>query len=508
VPAAGLSLVTEPLLARAMDEPFTLYPLLAESVAVAGDRSWVEFTLDARARFHDGAPVGVDDVLFSWRALRDHGRPNHRLYYREVARAEATGPRRVRFTFRVGANAEMPLIMGLMPVVSRAHYEAGDFAKAGLDPPLGSGPYRVAKVDPGRMIEYERVADYWGRDLPVNRGRHNFDRITFTYYRDAAVALEAFLAGEVDLRFEGDPGRWARSYNHPAVARGDIRREVLGHGRPAGMTGLVFNTRRTVFADRRVRAALARAFAFEWINSTYFHGATLRNDSFFANSELAARGALSEGERALLEPWRGVLPDSVFEPLDDAPSTRRERLRDADAQLAEAGWPVQGGVRALAFEILLVDPTLERVALAYAGDLAILGVAARVRTVDSAQYQARLEAFDFDMVANRWGQSLSPGNEQRYYWSSQAADSPGSRNLAGVREPAVDALVARIADSRDRASLVTAARALDRVLRAGHYVVPLTYLPADRIAFSDRLARPAVVPLYGVALDRWWAKAR
>ena len=446
--------------------------------------------LDERARFHDGSQVTADDVLFSWRTLRDRGRPHHRSYYSAVATAESVAPGRVRFTFGPNANAEMPMIIGLMPILSEADFVDKKFDDTTLEPLLGSGPYRVTEVEAGRAIDYQRVTDYWGRDLPVNRGRHNFDQLSFTYYRDAGVALEAFLAGEYDLRFERDPARWADAYDHPAIEQGMIKREEVVHARPVGMTGLVFNTRRTVFADLRVRAALATAFAFEWINSTYFHGAYRRNLSFFENSDLAA---------------------AVETP---PPQERRTRLLAADQGLAAAGWSVNDGKRTatdgtlLTFEILLVDPSFERVALAYARDLARLGIEARVRTVDSAQYQARRESFDFDMVLNRWGQSLSPGNEQRIYWSSEAADTPGSRNLAGVRDAAIDALIEQIADAPDRTRLIAATQELDQRLRDGHYVVPLYYAPVDRIAMWDRFDRPSTVPLYGTQLDSWWAHTR
>jgi len=488
VPAQGLRLVYESLMARAMDEPFSLYGLLAKSVAVPPDRQWVEFVLDERARFHDGSPVTADDVLFSWRTLRDHGLPHHRSYYSAVANAESLGRGHVRFTFGPGTNAEMPMIIGLMPVLSAADFADKDFNDTTLEPLLGSGPYRVAEVDPGRAIRYQRVADYWGHDLPVNRGRHNFDQLSFTYYRDAGVALEAFLAGEYDLRFERDPARWANAYDHPSIDRGLIKRTELAHARPVGMTGLVFNTRRAIFANPRVRAALATAFAFEWINNAYFHGAYSRNLSFFENSDLAA---------------------AVDRP---PPQERRGRLLAADEDLTAAGWSVRDGERRsgdgtlLTFEILLVDPSFERVALAYARDLARLGIEARVRTVDSAQYQARRESFDFDMVVNRWGQSLSPGNEQRIYWSSEAAGTPGSRNLAGVRDPAIDALIERITDAPDRARLIAATQELDQRLRDGHYVVPLYYSPVDRIAVWDHFDQPDTIPLYGTQLDCWWAR--
>lgn len=519
--ALGLGDVFESLMQRSWDEPFSLYGLIAESIQVPDDRSWVAFTLRPEARWHDGRPITVDDVLFSWTTLRDQGRPNHRAYYGRVARAEKQGERGVRFTFAPPdtgiPDRELPLILGLMPILPRHYWEGRSFETTTLEPPLGSGPYRIAALDPGRSITYQRVPDYWGRDLPVNRGQYNVDTIRYDYYRDDSIALEAFKAGAVDFRRETDPTRWATGYESPAVRNGRIRLESLPHGRPEPMRALIFNTRRPMFQDPRVREALSHALDAEWINRTLFHGAFRRAASYYPNSELAATGLPGPAELAILEPWRASLPPELFThpvalPATDAsgPSGLRPNLRKATALLAQAGWTIRDGRavggdgQPLRFEILLNNPADERVALEFARALERIGVTAAVRTVDSAQYQARLDSFDFDMTLRHWASSLSPGNEQPYYFGSAAADQEGSRNYPGIRNPAVDAIAASLGETTDRADLVARVKALDRALLWGHYAIPLYYLPDDRVAFWSRLHHPAIVPVYGVILETWW----
>jgi len=515
VAAPGLDLIFERLLERSQDEPFTLYGRIAESVETPEDRSSVTFTLRPEARFHDGSPITADDVIFSVETLSEKGRPNHRLYYKMVARMEKLGERKVRLVFKPGDNRELPLIMGLMPILSRAYYRDVEFGKTTLVPPLGSGPYRVRAVDPGRSITYGRDPEYWGRDLAVNRGRYNFDVVRYDVYRDSVVALEAFKAGLVDLRPESDPGRWANGYASPALDRGAIVLEEVAHGRPAGMYGFAFNTRRPIFRDRRVRRALAYAFDFEWVNKTLFHGAYARTASYFDKSELAAAAPPGAGERALLEPFRDRLPPEVFTrayrpPVSDGGGSTRKGLRTALRLLTGAGWTHRGGRMVTAdgapagFEILLINPRDERLALAFKRKLARLGIDVGVRTVDSAQYQYRLNTYDFDMIIYWWDESLSPGNEQAFYWGSAAAGTEGTRNYPGIKDPAVDAMIGHIIAARDRRALVDATRALDRVLQWGHYVVPLFHLPGDRIAYWKKFGRPAVTPLYSYQLDTWW----
>jgi microcin C transport system substrate-binding protein len=517
VAAAGSDLVFERLLKRSRDEPFTLYGHIAESVSMPDDRSSVTFTLRPQARFHDGTPITVDDVIFSIETLRIKGRPNHRLYYALVARTEKLGPRTLRLIFGPGSNREMPLIMGLMPILSKRYYATVDFATTTLTPPLGSGPYTVAAVEPGRSITYQRVADYWGRDLPGNKGQYNFDRIRFDYYRDGVVALEAFKKGLVDLRPESDPGRWATGYDSPALTADKIILAEIDHGRPAGLYAFAFNTRQPIFADRRVRAALAYAFNFEWVNRTLFHDAYRRTVGYFDSSDLAAEGPPSEAEKALLAPFAATLPSEVMGPAYRPPSAAdgdaRRRLRTAFRRLRAAGWTSKDSALVTAdgsparFEILLLDPRQERLALEFRRRLGRLGITVSVRTVDSAQYQERLNTYDFDMILYQWDASLSPGNEQAFYWGTQAAGEEGTRNYPGIREPAIDAMIVRISDARDRPDLIAAARVLDRLLQWGHYTVPLFYLPKDRIAYWDRFGRPTPPPLYGYDLDTWWVDA-
>ncbi|BBK30059.1 peptide/nickel transport system substrate-binding protein/microcin C transport system substrate-binding protein [Stella humosa] len=517
VPARGVrQYVFESLLARNEDEPFTLYGLLAAKVEVPPDRAWVAFTLDPAARFQNGDAVTVDDVLFSLDLLRRQGRPNHRHYYSKVTATERIGQRTVKLVFDGSGDRELPLILGLMPVLPRSVYGARAFDQGTLELPVGSGPYRVEKVEPGRQVVYRRDPDWWGRDRPVNRGRFNFDEIRYDYFREANVAFEAFKAGLLDVRVETSPARWATGYDFPAMADGRVTRAEIGHGRPSGMFGFVLNARRPALADPAVRAALVDSFDFEWANRMLFHGTYRRIASYFDNSPLAATGPASPAERALLAPFLDRLPPGILEApppalSGDGSGQDRAQLRRVFERLAAAGWRTQDGRmvqeatgQPLAFEILLVQPEHERIGLHWARTLRRLGIEVQVRTVDSAQYQGRLENFDFDVVVNLWANSLSPGNEQSFYWGQEAARQEGSRNYPGVAEPAVDAAIASLVESRTRDELVTAARALDRLLLAGHHVVPLWYEPVDRIAWSTRLGRPPRSPATGVDFDGWW----
>ena len=510
--------VFESLLKRSQDEPFTLYGLIAETMQIADDRSWIRFRLRPQARFHNGTRITTKDVAFSYKILRSSGRPNHRIYYKQVRRIAVENERDITFYFATDADREMPLILGLLPILSSAYYRDIVFNKTTLIPPLGSGPYRVDQVDPGRSIVYRRVIDYWARDLPINRGQHNFDTIRYDFYRDAGVRFEAFKAGEFDFHPETSPSRWAKGYDFPAVTDGRVVRESVEHRRPAGMHAIVFNSRRPVFARAAVRRALAYAFDFSWLNENLFHGAYTRSDSFFANSELAAVGLPDRLELALLERFREQLPGEVFErvyepPASDGSGSIRNNLKRATALLAEAGWtPREGRMQniegaPLSFELLLRHPSNERIALSFARNLERLGVVMKVRTVDWAQYQFRTQNFDFDATIKTWHQSLSPGNEQRYYWSSDAAAIPGSANLAGVRDPVVDYLTDTVARSVNRRSLIASTRALDRVLLWGHYVVPLFYTRQDRLAYWNKFGRPAATPPAGHVLDAWWQRS-
>ncbi|QPC41406.1 ABC transporter substrate-binding protein [Kaustia mangrovi] len=518
VPARDLrSYVFESLMTRSRDEPFTLYGLIAQSIDVPDDRSRATFTLNPKARFSDGTPVTVDDVVFSLKALREHGQPNLRQYYGKVVRIERPGGRRVTFVFQDGEDRELPLILGLMPILPRHRYDDGRLALTSLEPPVGSGPYVVADVEAGSALTYRRDPDYWGRDLPVNRGRYNFAEIRYSYFRDSATDFEAFKKGLYDIREETDPTRWATGYDFPAVRSGEVVRETFRTGLPAPFYGLVFNTRRALFADVRVREALVGLLDFTWLNATLYHGLYERTESYFPGSELSsfARPA-SEAERTLLQPFPDAVPDAFLSgryrlPEGAASGRDRKARKAALSLLAEAGWTVRDGRLTNAetgapfrFGILTLTHEQERLALTYARMLRRIGIEATIRQADSSQFQSRLDAYDYDMVPNRWYNSLSPGNEQAFYWGSAGRDTPGTRNYMGADEPAIDAMIGAILAARTRGELVTATRALDRVLRAGFYAVPLFHAPAQWVARRKRLAHPDTTPLYGYQLDTWW----
>ncbi|OGA79870.1 MAG: hypothetical protein A3G27_01970 [Betaproteobacteria bacterium RIFCSPLOWO2_12_FULL_66_14] len=518
--ADGVAMVFESLLTSSADEPFTEYGLLAETIEVPKDRSWVAFTLRPEARWHDGKPVTVEDVIFSLETLRKQGAPFFRFYYQSIAKAEKTGERTVRFTFVKGDNRELPLIAGQLPILPRHYWQGRDFSRTTLEPPLGSGPYRIGAFETGRYVVFERVRDHWARNLPVNRGQNNFDRIRYDYFRDATVIREAVKAGSIDFWPENQAKAWALDFDTPAVRRGWLQLKAFDNDRPAGMQGLVMNLRRPVFEDPRVRYAIAHAFDFGWSNRTLFFGQYKRSESYFANSELAAEGLPSAEELKLLEPWRGKIPAEVFTRAYRAPSTDgsgwpRENLRRAFELLADAGWVVRDMQlvhaetgRPMQFEILLVSAAFERIVLPFVRNLARLGIDARVRVVDSSQYVNRVRSYDFDMIVSSFPQSNSPGNEQREFWGSNAARSPGSRNHAGIAHPAVDALIDLIIAAPDRESLVTRTRALDRVLLWNHLVVPNWHAGTDRLVFWDKFGYPEKPPRNGTNTSFWWYDAR
>lgn len=517
VPDAGSARIYDSLLTSSADEPFSEYGLLAETVETPPDRSWVTFTLRKEARWHDGRPVTADDVLWSFETLRTKGRPFFRAYYANVDKAEKLDERTVKFTFKPGENRELPLIMGQLTVLPKHYWEGRDFEATTLEPPLGSGPYKLGKFDAGRWSSYDRVADYWGKDLAVNRGRDNFDTVRYDYYRDMTVALEALKAGAYDVRVEASAKEWATGYDAPAVTDGRLIKGEFKHSRPNGMQGYAFNLRRPLFQDRRVREAIGYAFDFEWSNRTLFYGQYVRCRSYFENSELAANGVPQGAELAVLEPLRDQLPAEVFTteyqpPATDGSGNMRDNLRKAYELLKAAGWTVDPKTKKLVdaagkpfeFEILLLDPAYERITLPFAKNLERLGITARTRVVDMAQYQRRTDDFDYDMVIEKWPQTLSPGNEQRSFWHSALADQPGSMNSLGLKDPAIDALVEQVIAAPDRASLVARTHALDRALQWGFYVVPNWYIAHDRVAYWDKFGRPDVIPAQGVQLDTWW----
>jgi len=517
-PAVGIGDVFDTLLTPAADEPFSEYGLLAESVEVPPDRSWVTFRLRPEARWHDGRPVTADDVIWTFQTLKEKGHPFFRAYYAGVEKAERLDDRTVRFRFVPGENRELPLILGQLAVLPKHWWEGRDFGATILEAPLGSGPYQVESFEPGRHIKYRRVPDYWGRDLAVNVGRNNFDEIEYDYYRDGTVALEAFKAGEYDFRLENSSKSWATAYDFPAVKNKLVRVEEIRHNRPVGMQAFAFNTRRPQFQDARVRRALGEAFDFEWSNQNLFYGQYTRTRSFFDNSELAATGLPSAAELALLEPLRDHLPPEVFTQAYQPPSTDgsgglRANLKTAVDLLRDAGYAVDPETKKLVrtatgepmrFEILLVDPEFERIVLPYKKNLERLGIDASVRVVDTAQYRRLLDDFDFDVTIASWPQSLSPGNEQRELWGSAYADRAGSRNVVGIRSPAIDALIEAVVAAPDRASLVQRVHALDRALQWGQWVIPNWHIPYDRVASWDRFGRPSVVPEQGFQIDTWW----
>jgi len=515
-PASGLGLTYDTLTVKSDDEPFTEYGLLAESIQMPEDRSWVIFHLRPEARWHDGEPVTAEDVVFSYKALVEQGSPLYSRYYADVTEAKALDQWRVKFSFGEGTNKELPLILGQLQVFPKHYWGDRDFSKTTMEPPVTSGPYRIKSMDPGRSITYERVDDYWAKDLPVNRGRFNFGLMRYDYYRDATVALTAFKSGEYDFRLENISKNWATQYTGPPFDSGAIIKETIEHRIPAGMQCFVMNQRRELFADRRVRLALAQAFDFEWTNEHLFYGMYQRTKSYFENSELASRGLPTPEELELLEPHREDLWPEVFEKAYEPPTTAqpgglRANLRKALALLREAGWEVRDGIlvdsrtgEPFEFEILLVSPNWERVVLPFAQNLKRLGITANVRLVDTSQYINRLRDFDYDMFVNVFGQSLSPGNEQRWYWHSEAADMPGARNYCGIRNKAVDALTGLVISAPTREALITRCKALDRALLWGHYVIPNWYSGVYNVAYTRKVRHADKLPPYGLALDTWW----
>ena len=523
VPASGVGLIYESLMTRANDEPDSVYGVIAESAELAADRSWVAFTIRPEARWWDDTPITAADVVFSFETLLAKGHPQYRVLYRDVAQVEVLAPDRVRFRFKPGEHRDLPLITATMPIISQAYWAGRRFDQTTLEPPLSSGPYRTAKVDAGRSITYRRDPTYWGRDLPVNRGRYNFDVIRFDYYRDRIIALQAFFAGDYDFREEFTSKSWAVGYDKPAVNKGLIVREELPDKTPSGVQAFFLNTRRAAFRDPRARAALDFAFDFEWTNKNIFYGLYKRTTSMFENSELAAKGPPSKAELALLAPYRDQLPEEVFTKPFAPPTTSgtggaRANLRHALTLLREAGWEVKGGklVNAageqMKIEFLLFEATFQRVIGPYIKNLKRLGIDARMRIVDIANFINRRRQFDYDIAIRRFVQPLTPGVEQRDYWTSAYTDLVGSRNMSGIKNPVVDALVEKVIGAPNRAELVTATRALDRVLMWNHYVVSHWYKGSHAIAYWDKYSRPKTKPTYarGV-IDTWWydeAKAR
>jgi len=515
-PAEGLNLLFDTLMVRAMDEPDAMYGLLASAAEISEDRSAVTFTLRPDARFQDGTPVTAADVVFSFDTLKKDGHPFIRLPLRDVARAEALDAQHVRFTFAGAETRDLPMIVAELPVFSKAYYTAHDFTATTVEPPLGSGPYKVKDVQLGRSITYARNPDYWGWNLPVNRGRFNFAAIRYDFFRDRSVAFEAFKAGAYDMREEFTSKTWATEYDFPAKRDGRVVRATLADENPSGVQGFFINLRREKFADIRVRRALDLAFDFEWANRNLFFGLYDRTDSYFENSALAASGLPGAAELALLEPHRDKLPAAVFDrayipSVTNGSGNLREELKQAGELLDAAGWRVKDGKRVnasgehLTIEFLNYETAFERIIGPYIRNLKRLGIDAKVRTVDPSQYEARVESFDFDITTSRYVQRNTPGIELRGYFSSAAAAQPGSRNIAGISDPVIDALIEAVIAAPDRAALTAAAKALDRVLRSQHYWVPQWFKGVHTIAYWDRFGRPTVTPKYDTGIiDTWW----
>ena len=513
--AAGLGYVNDTLMRRVWDEAFSLYGLIAEFVEMPEDRSSVTFYLNPKATFHDGSPITRDDVLFSLETFQTKGTPNQKKTYGKVVSTELIGNHGIKMVFVNNEDKELPLIVaGFLPIIPKKYYENIDVTKTFLDIPLGSGPYTIENLDPGRQIKYKRVENYWAKDLPVNKGLYNFDTIIYDYYKDSNVLVEAFKVGEYDFRREYNVKRWLSEYDFKAVDSGEVILKEMNNDRPVGMNGLVMNTRKNIFNNRNVRLALSYAYDHEWINKTIYQNAYVRTDSFFDNSPLSSSGLPSDAELELLNPWRDQIPSEIFTetftpPKTDGSGNARKNLLKAKEILQEEGWIIKNDKltkdgKEFKFEFLIVSPSDEKIALAYQSNLKKLGITMEVRTVDSSQYQARLLNYDFDMIKRYWGVSLSPGNEQQFYWGSEVGKKDGSRNYPGINSPAVDALIEKLISAKNREELTTAIHALDRVLLWGHYVVPLYHSNKDRIAYWDFFEYPEEIPLYGIVIESWW----
>lgn len=500
------------------DEPDTAYGHLAHTIEVAADKSGVAFELRPEARFHDGTPITAEDVAWTFETLRAHGRPYYRQYYAGVDQVSVEGPHRVVFRFKTKDNRELPVILGQLQVLPKHWWQGRDFEAPLSEPPLGSGPYKIARFEFGRTLVMERVADYWGANVPTAKGRDNFGSIRTEYFRDSTVALQAFKAGQIDFRRENISKVWATEYDFPAIQKGLVKKQSFASRLPTGMQAFVMNTRRPVFANRLVRQAMAQVFDFEWENKNLFFGLYTRTESYFSESDFASSGLPAPDELALLEPLRGKVTPEVFTtafklPVTDGSGNNREGLRSALALFKQAGWEVKdrklvdaNGAQ-MSFEILLDEPVFERVTLPFVQWLQRLGIGVSVRTVDPSQYEKLTDAFDFDMTVAVFGESDSPGNEQMDYWSSGSAKETGSSNLAGVSDPAVDTLVGKIVSAKTRLDLIAATRALDRVLLNGWYVVPHWHIREVWAAWWDRFGHLDVPIRGGMAFDSWWVDA-
>ncbi|MCJ8348226.1 extracellular solute-binding protein [Moritella sp.] len=515
VTADGTGYLFDTLMQQSGDEAFTLYSLVAEFIEVPDDRSWVRFHLNPNARFSDGSELTASDVEFTFNVLIEKGVPQLRAQYKEVTRVEVESKSVIKFSFKDNKNKELALILAQLPVFSEKDWQGKNFAKANLNIPLGSGPYTIKSFDAGRSIDYQRNDDYWAKDLPVNRGRYNFKHIIFDYYKDGSIAFEAFKAGDVDFRAENISKQWATGYQGKQFISGKIIKEEIQHQNPQGMQAFWFNLRRDKFKDANVRKALGLMFDFEWTNKTLFYGAYKRSDSFFSNSELAATGIPKGDELALLAPFKAQLPPELFTQVYTLDKTKgdgrvRKQQRQAIKLFKQAGWTLKSGKmldadgKQFSVEFLVYSPSFERVIQPFRKNLQRIGVASEIRIVDVSQYVNRLNNFDFDIYSLIQAQSLSPGNEQLSMWGSEFANMPGTRNRIGLQDPVVDALVAKVINATDRDGLITATKALDRVLLWKNLVIPQWHISSYRVAYWQQIHRPEKLPKYGLAIDSWW----
>ncbi|MDA1323871.1 MAG: extracellular solute-binding protein [Proteobacteria bacterium] len=512
----ALSLIHATLMERAMDEPDALYGFVAKTVELPADKGWIIFELRTEAIFNDGTRITADDVVFTFNILVEKGHPQYRIIFAGVKGVEALTPSRVKFTFKEKGNRDLPLQLATLPVLSKSYYSKAPFEKTTLNPPLGAGLYNVEKVDPGRAMIYRRVADHWARNLPVMKGRYNFDTVHIDYYRDRDIAFEAFFTGAYDFREEFTSRSWATQYDKPAVNKGLIVRQTLPDETPSGVQAFFFNMRRAKFSDARVREAIDLAFDFEWTNKTLFYGLYERTNSMFENSALAAKNRPSAEELVLLEPLRGKVPDSVFaapykSPVTDASGGNRGNFRRAAKLLRAAGWTIKNNQRVnakgetLTIEFLLFESTFQRIISPFVRNLKRIGIEATIRIVDVANFQLRRQQFDFDVVVQRYTMLNTPGIELSNYFGSKWADVPGALNLAGIKNPAVDHLVGKVISAKSRKALITATRALDRVLMWNHYSVPQWYKGEHNIAYWNKFDRPRIKPRFDLGmLDTWW----
>jgi microcin C transport system substrate-binding protein len=519
VAADNIELIFDTLMQPSYDEASASYGLIAESVETPKDGGWVIFNLRPEAKWQDKTPITADDIVFSFNTIKAKGHPQYKTYYHDVVSSEKLGEHKVKFTFADKTNRELPVIIGQLPIISKAYYEKHEFDKSTLEPPLGSGPYKIKHIEAGRSITYERNPDYWGKDLPVNIGRNNFGTIKVDYYRDDTVAIEALKAGEFDFRKENIAKTWAKAYNIPQVADGRMIKETLPDGTPTGMQSFTFNTRRPNFSNPKVREGLSYAYDFEWANKQLFFSAYTRNISFFGNSEFAWQGLPSADELALLEPFKDSLPPEVFTKEPSLPTSNgdgdyRANLLKAQKLLDDAGYVLRDMKRInpitnqpMEIEFLLNSASFERIVAPYIRNLKKLGIEATIRTVDSSQYIKRREEFDFDVVVHWFLQGPSPGNEQANYWSSTSADTKGSLNLIGIKEPAVDFLVNKITSATDKKSLIAATRALDRILLWNYYVIPQWHSRTHRVIYWNKFGHPEKTPPFSLGfIDTWWIK--